>query len=324
MILDPVRGYDLIGDVHGCGRTLEQLLERLGYKRSGGVWRHPRRMVVFLGDIVDRGPRIREALHLVHDMVDAGQALCLMGNHEYDVLGWHTLAPEGSGRRHIREHTERNTKIVADTLEQFAQHPGDWRDFLSWFYTLPLAVDVGTFRVVHACWDHALTEPLFQRFPDGRVDEAFLRASGIPESQACRTFDRLLRGTGMRLPDGRTILGRDGFERSVFRTKFWEPSPSTLGDVVFQPDGLPEDMIGCPLSDEQREQLLCYGTDQPPLFVGHYWRSGTPAPITHNLACVDYSAVLGGKLVAYRYDGEARLSADRFVWIDIERLEAVQ
>jgi hypothetical protein len=45
-------------------------------------------MAVFLGDIIDRGPRIREALHIVHDMVEAGQALCIMGNHEFNALGW--------------------------------------------------------------------------------------------------------------------------------------------------------------------------------------------------------------------------------------------
>ncbi|WP_188982936.1 metallophosphoesterase [Pseudomonas matsuisoli] len=321
-MLDPARGYDLIGDVHGCGRTLEHLLERMGYRRSGGVWKHPRRMAIFLGDILDRGPRIREALHLVHDMVDAGQAICLMGNHEYDVIGWHTLAPAGSGRRHIREHSERNARIISDTLQQFEGHAGDWRDFMAWFYTLPVAVDAGAFRVVHACWDATLTAALFERFPEGCVDAAFVEASGIADSLACRTFDRLLRGTGMRLPDGRTIRGRDGFERSVFRTKFWEPAPRTLGDVVFQPDGLPADMINCELSDDQRNQLLCYGRDEPALFVGHYWRSGTPEPITPNLACVDYSAVLGGRLVAYRYDGEAALRTDKFVWVDVERPEA--
>ena len=99
MSLDPRRGYDLIGDIHGCAQTLERLLERLGYSRQGGVWCHPTRMVIILGDLVDRGPGIRETLHLVHDMVRAGQALCIMGNHEFNALGWSTPAPPGSGRQ---------------------------------------------------------------------------------------------------------------------------------------------------------------------------------------------------------------------------------
>ena len=69
-----LQGYDVIGDIHGCAHTLTQLLARMGYSLQAGVWRHPTRKALFLGDIIDRGPRIREALHLVHDMVETGAA----------------------------------------------------------------------------------------------------------------------------------------------------------------------------------------------------------------------------------------------------------
>ncbi|MEJ2419880.1 MAG: metallophosphoesterase [Exilibacterium sp.] len=74
MYKEGFQGYDVIGDVHGCAITLIRLLERLGYTKRAGVYRHRRRQAVFVGDVVDRGPRIREALHLVHDMVNAGAA----------------------------------------------------------------------------------------------------------------------------------------------------------------------------------------------------------------------------------------------------------
>ena len=96
------QGYDIIGDVHGCAHTLEKLLEQMGYARVGGVWRHPQRQALFLGDIIDRGPRIREALLIVRDMVEAGAARCIMGNHEFNALGWVTPAPAGSGRSWVR------------------------------------------------------------------------------------------------------------------------------------------------------------------------------------------------------------------------------
>ncbi len=44
-----MEGYDLIGDIHGCGATLAALLEKLGYHQRKGVYRHPRRKVIFLG-----------------------------------------------------------------------------------------------------------------------------------------------------------------------------------------------------------------------------------------------------------------------------------
>lgn len=322
MRLDPARGYDLIGDIHGCAKTLEHLLSTLGYRQQGGVWRHPQRMAIFLGDLVDRGPRIREALHLVRDMVVAGQALCIMGNHEFNALAWSTPAAPGSGRQFVREHTPRHARLIKETLEQFDAYPAEWQAFLDWFYELPLFIDAGHFRVVHACWDDSLIEPLRAQFADGCIDEHFLQAAAVHGSFANTALDRLLRGTDMRLPHGMTLTSDDGFTRAHFRTKFWEEDPQTYGDIVFQPDALPELAAQMPLSEMQKTELLKYPADQPLLFVGHYWRSGKPAPIRSNLACLDYSAVLNGKLVAYRLDQETRLDASKFVWVDVESPEA--
>ncbi|MCZ4323939.1 metallophosphoesterase [Pseudomonas anguilliseptica] len=322
MRLDPARGYDLIGDIHGCAKTLEHLLSTLGYSQQGGVWQHPKRMAIFLGDLVDRGPRIRETLHLVRDMVVAGQALCIMGNHEFNALAWSTPAAPGSGRQFVREHTPRHARLIKETLEQFDAYPAEWQEFLDWFYELPLFIDAGHFRVVHACWDASLIEPLRAQFADGCIDEHFLQAAAVHGSFANTALDRLLRGTDMRLPHGMTLTSDDGFTRAHFRTKFWEEDPQTYGDIVFQPDALPELAAQMPLSEMQKTELLKYGADQPLLFVGHYWRSGKPAPIRSNLACLDYSAVLNGKLVAYRLDQEVRLDARKFVWVDVESPEA--
>ena len=76
--------FDLIGDVHGCATELEALLAALGYSSgSGGAWRHPAgRRAVFLGDLADRGPRVRDALALAMAMVAAGSALAVPGNHD--------------------------------------------------------------------------------------------------------------------------------------------------------------------------------------------------------------------------------------------------
>ncbi len=82
--------FDLIGDVHGCADELEKLLGKLGYAPDeAGVWRHPEgRKVVFLGDLVDRGPRVPEVLRIAMGMVKAGSALCVPGNHDEKLLRW--------------------------------------------------------------------------------------------------------------------------------------------------------------------------------------------------------------------------------------------
>jgi protein phosphatase len=89
--------FDVIGDVHGCGDELEQLLQQLGYQidptiTTANFWqfptyKHPQgRKAVFLGDLVDRGPRILDTLKLVHNMVAAETALCVPGNHDIKLL----------------------------------------------------------------------------------------------------------------------------------------------------------------------------------------------------------------------------------------------
>ncbi len=312
-------GYDLIGDVHGCALTLRALLEQMEYRRVNGVYQHPTRQVIFVGDIIDRGPRIREALHIVRDMVERGSAQIVMGNHEYNALGYCTRARPGSAHQFLREHNPRHNRLIKETLEAFEDHPQEWNEFLEWFYSIPLFLDFGHFRVVHACWDAALIETFRAHHPDGCIDEDFLHASTVGGSFAGRVMDRLLRGTDLPLPDGQTITGRDGLTRRFFRTKFWADNPQTYGDVVFQPDRLPQDLILRPLTAQEQGKLLSYGPDEPPVFFGHYWMSGTPRLLKHNVACLDYSAVKYGKLVAYRFDGEAQLSQDKFVWQEVRR-----
>lgn len=76
--------FDIIGDVHGCYDELCELLAALGYAedtREG--MRHPDgRRALFLGDLVDRGPKVVETVTLARRMVEVGQALCVPGNHD--------------------------------------------------------------------------------------------------------------------------------------------------------------------------------------------------------------------------------------------------
>lgn len=314
-----ITGYDIIGDVHGCAHALEALLNKLGYEYRNGVYRHPSRQAVFVGDIIDRGPRIREALRIVRNMVEAGSAQMVMGNHEYNALGYCTRARPGSPHTYLREHTPRHNRTIAQTLEQFEKHPAEFRDHLDWFLTLPLFLELPGFRVVHACWDDELIQAYKKRYGRATIDMDFLHDSSVPGSFAGRVMDRLLRGTDLPLPDGVTIKGGDGYIRQRFRTRFWARSPRTYADVVFQPDALPEQLANRELSAEERSKLLCYPESAPPVFVGHYWLSGEPKLLRHNVACLDYSAVKYGALVAYRFDGEAELDASKFVSVKVER-----
>ena len=98
-------GYDIIGDIHGHARTLEALLETLGYDLVEGVYRHPTRKVVFLGDFIDRGPSQRGVIRIVRPMIDGGHALAVMGNHEFNAIAY---ATPRAGGGFFREHNARN------------------------------------------------------------------------------------------------------------------------------------------------------------------------------------------------------------------------
>lgn len=93
-----VRGpFDIIGDVHGCADELVELLHKLGYAvRLEGVGDERRavttaprgRRAFFVGDLVDRGPNSPDVLRIVMDMVAAGQAFCVPGNHDDKLARW--------------------------------------------------------------------------------------------------------------------------------------------------------------------------------------------------------------------------------------------
>ena len=124
--------HDLIGDIHGHADALQRLLAKLGYSKQNGVYRHPKRTAIFLGDFIDRGEQIKETLEIVRPMIDSGAALAVMGNHELNALAYHTPDPNEPGE-YLRRHTEKNTRQHAETLKQVSA--GELASYLAWFRT---------------------------------------------------------------------------------------------------------------------------------------------------------------------------------------------
>ncbi len=81
--------FDVVGDVHGCIDELRALLQLLGYAPWGAGYRHPDgRRVVFVGDLVDRGPSSVQVMEVALAMLAAETALLVVGNHDNKFMRW--------------------------------------------------------------------------------------------------------------------------------------------------------------------------------------------------------------------------------------------
>jgi protein phosphatase len=135
--------FDIIGDVHGCCGELEQLLAELGYRLveeregefpdGGPMWAHPEgRRAIFVGDLVDRGPRILETIRLVRNMVEGSDAQCVPGNHDMKLMrklrGRDVQITHGLDRSLAEldalpsEHRERAQQEVARFFDSLVSH----------------------------------------------------------------------------------------------------------------------------------------------------------------------------------------------------------
>jgi hypothetical protein len=310
---DSLAGYDVIGDIHGHGDELLALLQKLGYSHDGVSYRHDSRRVLFLGDFVDRGPKQRLVLQTVMAMCKRGTARAVMGNHEFNALAYHTEYPAGSGNW-LRPRNDKNTRQHRAFLREYLESPEELQCALDWFMELPLWLELPEgLRLVHACWHAPSMQRLQSSLGSGNTltPQLLIQASECG-SDAYEDVETLLKGRELRLPGGITFTDKDGIPREDIRIKWWLNEADTYADLALPPyviernpqlhsEALPVDLdIG-------------YVKDQPPVLFGHYWFEGNPVPEATNVACLDYSVPRAtGKLVAYRWSGEKKLSAQNF------------
>jgi hypothetical protein len=302
--------YDLIGDIHGHADELIKLLLHLGYEETADGYRHESHQVIFLGDFIDRGAHLAQhtkLLHIVMQMVDSGAALAVMGNHEFNALTYHT---EHNGL-FLRPHTKKNTDQHQAFLNEYEHDASSKQRVLDFFYSLPVWLELEGLRVVHACWDAHHIDAFRQISPSAKLDPALLIEAATKGTAAYDAIERLLKGVEVELPAGVTFADKDKHPRSAVRVQWWKQDAIHLGDVALPLDLNIGDAADLPLASLP-ESIPFYSEDQRPCFIGHYWLDGTPAPLTSNVACLDYSVAKEGKLVAYRWRGEQTLKKANF------------
>ena len=302
--------FDFIGDIHGHADKLEQLLLKLGYDKSDGIYSHSTRKVLFVGDYIDRGPKIRETLQIVKAMVDNGHAIALMGNHEYNALCFHYQETSGG---HLRKHLIKNIIQHFETLKQFQNRQTEYEEYLEWFKTLPLYYETGAFRAVHACWNDENIQYLKQHLVNDRLTDELIYESVMEGSRLNEAVEQTLKGIEIKMPPNLFFTDKDGTRRSEIRIKWWEnPSTITYKNISVEPiENLPD----LPIDVAALQSMDYYRAEEKKVFFGHYWLKGEPSLYRHNICCLDYSVAKNGKLVAYRMDDEETLEFKNFAFV---------
>ena len=306
----PHTGYDIIGDLHGHAEELIKLLQHLNYADTATGYQHESRKAIFLGDFIDRGEHLQQhtqLLNIVMNMVNNGHAYAVMGNHEFNALAYHT---QHQGQ-YLRLHTAKNRKQHQAFLNEYEFDTREKQRVLDFFYRLPLWLDFGDLRIVHACWNDQHINYIKSRSINGTLTPELLIDAATEGTPAFKSVETLLKGFEVKLPNDISFLDKDNFERDAVRVKWWMHNAKNLGDIAL-PFGIDiAHAASLPLPDS----LPQYTSDQPPCFIGHYWLQGQPGPLSSNIACLDYSVARHGKLVAYRWSGERILKPEHFTYV---------
>ena len=309
--------YDIIGDIHGHAKPLKQLLEQLDYQHDGLSYKHPQRKVIFLGDYIDRGPDQVEVYRIVRAMVDAKQAIAIMGNHELNAVLW-TLTDPDKPQAFLRSHTPHNLKQHQAFLQQVTEGSELHLEIVDWFKTLPLFYENDDFRAIHAYWD---TEAIDYLKHHNLINSQNVitnldawRAIGAKNSNPYLLVEQLLKGIELSLPNEISFFDKDGKERFEVRVRWWLSMEFTsFADIALldlEIASTLENITAPPFRRYDQQKLL---------FIGHYWMTGQPKRLSAYVACLDFSIgkakINDSKLGAYRFNNEKQLINENFSYV---------
>lgn len=303
--------YDIIGDIHGHYEQLVTLLKSLGYTKKDGTYAHPERKVIFTGDIINRGPKIRAAVNLVRSMVDAGNAMMVLGNHELNAILYATF--DKTTGKSIRKRLARYKLPLMKTLEAYEAYPDEFDSLIKWFRHQPLYIDMGEIRVVHGAWnDHYIAVFEKHRKGEAKLKKSLLKTY-LNDKELNTAMNGLIKGEEFQLPKDLLLKDSSGMVRHSFRIKWWEAADEkTFKEIAF---GNRFELPAYTIPKELLPEISPYPETAPPVFLGHYCLNKKAKLFRGNICCIDTCVVRSQKLTCYRWQGEKVLTDAHFVQV---------
>ncbi len=295
--------YDIIGDIHGQADLLEDLLERMGYQNTYGFYQHPERKAIFVGDFINRGPKIRKCLQIVRAMVENNAADAVLGNHEIYALLYSLR--DRLGKRLTNKASSYKLSLEV-TLSEFADYQEEWKLNINWLRTLPLYLDYKHFRVVHAYWNKENIDQLSELYSNGnKLKRSELKEIARGKSAYSKAFWETCRGLFYTLPKDMLLYDRRGVAHQSFRMRWWNiAEKTTFKSLSFDTRF---DMPEYDIPSQLLPKTESYATNEPIVFFGHYCLKTKDNIVQKNLCCLDSCVRRSSKLTAYRWDGETEL-----------------
>ena len=271
MLNNPLKRLYFISDIHAQYKKLLELLEYLGFNlddlqlNSGDV------QLVFMGDLIDSAPGVDGdhlgLLQLVESLVSSHYARCLLGNHEFNAIGWATKSTGGQwARPHSAHHFKQHKSFLAAVGEGSKQHIY----WINWFKKLPFFIDFESVCALHACWNEQAQKAIAPYLNDDHSlkEEHWVNAFD-PNHELFELCEMLSKAPKYPLPKGELFFDIASEKRAKNRAKWWR----------FY---VPQENI-------------------KPVIIGHYSLSGLPNAKSKKVVCVgDNAAKTDQLLIAYQ------------------------
>jgi len=288
-------GIDIVGDIHGDATQLHLLLNAMNYKEIDGVYSHPERTVLFLGDFIDRGNEQFEVIRIVQAMVKSSTAKAVMGNHEYNAISWAT--PDGNGghlRCHKREeHRNRHSAF----LSQITEGSELYHNIIAWFKTLPVFIEFKGIRAIHACWhDKSIQDLRSCLNNEDCFTEKGFKDTHLNGSKFNNAIEILLKGPKVPLKPEFHFYDKDGRLRKEARMRWWNKTATDLKSGAIGIDLRKTNKVDAPINCSDYHYH-----DDVPVFFGHYRLTDEPIIEFNNALCLDYSGAKRKSLLGYRW-----------------------